>query len=94
MVRPHAHFVRAFVPTPFHAGRICDRPFSRKELDDCKAKVDFVETAIRQEHDFEQADPTDPEICMIVDWLSNRSAAEVASFACHVTLVGPLCLPG
>ena len=55
-----------------------DRAFSPKEERDSKAKVDFIEASIRHEHNFENDDPTDPEICGIVTWLAGRSATEVS----------------
>jgi len=78
----------AFVPGQWYGDRTYkqflhdNRPFSFSEERDCKAKVDFIEASIRHEHDFEHDDPTDPEICGIVDWLASRSAAEACmSFA-------------
>ena len=55
-----------------------ERAFSPSEERDSKAKVDFIEASIRQEHNFENDNPTDPEIRGIVNWLAGRSAAQVS----------------
>ena len=55
-----------------------ERAFSLSEERDSKAKVDFIEASIRHEHNFENDNPTDPEIRGIVNWLAGRSAAQVS----------------
>ena len=69
-----------------------ERAFSPSEERDSKAKVDFIEASIRHEHNFENDNPTDPEICGIVNWLAGRSAEQVGMLLSYVAFAGALVL--
>ena len=62
-----------------HAGRK-PSPFHFEKGLRSMPRAVFIEASIRNEHCFENEELPDQDICSIVNWLADRSAAEVGAF--------------